>query len=296
MDDVYRGISGPLLLQVRAILENFRFGIHESVRKGEGMNFAAIREYQEGESLRRVDWMRSLERSPELDELMIREFEPEKQMQVTVILDAARGLHVPERKGKIAVALLWLALLSAFKMRDIARVIIAFDADEGGIVSSPMLSVEQDADEFLRAVSEGHVPTHYPRGATALEVLGGSLPNDTFLVAISDFEREDGFLSRIAEVSAPSRHSRLLVVAVDGWESVSPVSSLLSIQEGGRKSSREIDGRSGGELDLMKRRIRERQEAVLANAWKRGHIAARVPVFSERPFEELVRKLSIANL
>ena len=219
------------------------------------MNFAAIREYQEGESLRRVDWMRSLERSTDLDELMIREFEPEKQMQVAVLLDAARGLHVPERKARMAVALLWLALLSAFKMRDTARIIVAFDDDEGGIVSSPTLSGEQDADEFLRAVSEGHVPTHHPRGATALEVLGGSLPNDTFLVAISDFEREDGFLSRIAETVAPSRHSRLLLLAIDGWKSVSPVSSLLSIEEGGHGRTREIDARSGGELDLMKMRI-----------------------------------------
>ena len=289
----YRGLPDRLLFHVRAILENFHFGIHESVRKGDGMTFAAIRDFQEGEPLKRVDWMRSLERSHDLDELLIREFEPEKQMEVVIMLDAMRGMHVPLRKAEAAVALLWLSALSAFKMRDVVRIFVAFDQAEGGIIASPRCVDEQEVNEFLRAIARGQLQSSIDPGATALDVLGGSLPNDTFVVAISDFEREQKFFAHLADRATPSRHSRLLLAVLDGWEGVAPLPALISVQgeSGGRR--REIDARPGGELELTKRKISEAQEELLTSAWKRGHIAARIPVFAERPFEELVRKLAI---
>lgn len=288
-------ISERALFQIRAVLENLRYGIHESIRKGEGLNFAAIREYEEGESLKRVDWMRSLERSHDLDELMVREFEPEKQMHVVVMLDARRGMHIPRRKGEMAVALSWLAALSAFKMRDTLKLIIAFDPDEGGVIASPYLRGEEDLDEFFRAVAAGEVPSTFPNDISAIEVMGGSLPNDTFVVVISDFEQEGGFFAEIGERLAPSRHGRLFLLAVDGWEGVSPIPALLSLSLGRDGRPLEIDARAGGELDALKQSARRRQHAILESAWKRGHLSVRVPVFAERPFDTLLNTLAVVN-
>jgi uncharacterized protein (DUF58 family) len=286
------GMPERLGFAVEAILENFPFGIHESMRKGEGLTFASIRDYQEGDPMKRVDWMRSMERSEDLDELLVREFDTERKLRVVVMVDVARGMHIPQAKASVARALLWLSALSAFRMRDSVHLHFCFDPDEGGIISSPELSSGEDVSDFLRAVRTGEAKSVLPKETSVLEALGGGLPPDTFLVVISDLARSDERFAMIPDLIAPSRHSRLLFAVLDEWQGVAPISSLVSVSVGDKAS--DISGRAGGELERMKREVRARQERSLSAARKRGHISARIPVFAKSPFDELVWRLSVA--
>ncbi|MDR2518779.1 MAG: DUF58 domain-containing protein [Spirochaetaceae bacterium] len=72
---------------LRGILE--RPGVKEIRRRGQGMEFQSLREYQKGDSVRAIDWRATGRRG----KVIIRDYKEEQDQQVLLLLDAGYRLH-----------------------------------------------------------------------------------------------------------------------------------------------------------------------------------------------------------
>ncbi|MBT64146.1 MAG: hypothetical protein CML13_13140 [Puniceicoccaceae bacterium] len=77
-----------LPLRSRYLVNSFLHGMHRSPLKGESVEFAEYRGYQQGDDIRHIDW-RLLARS---DRLYVKTFEQETQMRVFLVLDASASM------------------------------------------------------------------------------------------------------------------------------------------------------------------------------------------------------------
>lgn len=286
----YRGIGEDLVTEIEAVLRMIPRGLHASVQRGEGVTYVGLKDFEDGDQLKDVDISRSIERSPKLNDLVIRLFEPEKQIRVVIVVDCTRGAEIPRKKAELARALIWLFALSGLRRRDQVEIHLVFDGNERGIISSGKCQSVDDVNVFFRRVLAGDAVAFPDEIATFIDVLGGRLPDDSFVAVISDFERgafaEDGF----ERLLVSSRSAKLLLAVLDGWEGVESPRALVAVAQGG--GVREIDGRPGRELDGLRSETRRRQKALIGSARESGHLAVRIPVLSQYPFDELVQVLS----
>ena len=91
-----------------------------------GEDFYALRDYQEGDDLRRVHWAATAK----LDELMIRQEEMPWQGRATVLLDLRKGVHTPESL-EIAVSAAASIVNASWKRRSLVRFLSTDGVDSG---------------------------------------------------------------------------------------------------------------------------------------------------------------------
>src|SRR5690348_10759213 len=80
--------------------------------QGAGIEPENFREYAEGDDLRFLDW-NALAR---LDDLTIRTFRVERQVELTVLIDASASMSLPESDDKFGLAVLLGAALAYIAM------------------------------------------------------------------------------------------------------------------------------------------------------------------------------------
>lgn len=91
-----------------------------------GEDFYGLRDYQEGDDLRRVHWGATAK----LDELMIRQEEMPWQGRATVLLDLRKGVHTPESL-EIAVSAAASIVSACYKRRSLVRLVATDGIDSG---------------------------------------------------------------------------------------------------------------------------------------------------------------------
>lgn len=91
-----------------------------------GEDFYALRDYQEGDDLRRVHWGATAK----LDELMIRQEEMPWQGRATVVLDLREGVHTPDSL-ELAVSAAAGIVNSCWKRRSLVRLLTTGGIDSG---------------------------------------------------------------------------------------------------------------------------------------------------------------------
>ena len=82
--------------------------------QGAGLEFENFRQYSEGDDLRFLDWS-ALAR---LDDLFIRTYRPEREVEVTVFIDASASMALPEGDDKFGLARALGAALAYVAMSD----------------------------------------------------------------------------------------------------------------------------------------------------------------------------------
>lgn len=65
-----------------------RFGLQQRRRRGQGMDFAQLREYREGDSLRQVDW----KASTRMGKMISREYQDERDQRILLLVDCGRRM------------------------------------------------------------------------------------------------------------------------------------------------------------------------------------------------------------
>jgi len=81
---------------LRGVLE--RTGIKASRKRGQGMEFMSLREYQKGDSVRAIDWRATGRRRKPI----VREYQEEQDQQVLLLMDSGYRLHRLEEVGTFA--------------------------------------------------------------------------------------------------------------------------------------------------------------------------------------------------
>ncbi|MDR1901979.1 MAG: DUF58 domain-containing protein [Treponema sp.] len=196
---------------IRGILE--RTGLKNIRKRGHGMEFMSLREFQEGDSVRAIDW-RATGRNRQSDgrqKVIVREYQEEQDQQVLILLDT--GYRLYRREGEFALqfdsalgAMLLLAYVALKHGDSIAAG--AFGNTElwlpprKGLRSFPVLI------NGLYDLQSAPVPSS---PFSALEDALKRLRRRTFIILISNFREEDGeslswILKRIEK-----RHLLLLV-------------------------------------------------------------------------------------
>jgi uncharacterized protein (DUF58 family) len=105
------GAISPLRLRAQLVAEGVWAGVHQSKRRGAGVEFGGQRPYVAGDDLRFLD-LRSLLRH---DRLMVRQFETETERSLWLLIDASASMAYrgPEAPGaKLAFAALVGAALA----------------------------------------------------------------------------------------------------------------------------------------------------------------------------------------
>jgi uncharacterized protein (DUF58 family) len=191
-------------------------GIKQIRRRGEGLEFRSLRDYQEGDSIRAVDW-RASSRRRQLDDtlkLIVKEYQEEQDQQVLFLLDTGYRLHRPEGEGPAArmqfdSALEAVLLLSWVSLKHGDSVAVGtFGKTQRWILPRKGISSFPVLVNGLYDLSSAPVPSSPFSG---LEYALARLKRRTFIILISNFREEDGeslswILKRIEK-----RHLLLLV-------------------------------------------------------------------------------------
>jgi uncharacterized protein (DUF58 family) len=191
--------------ELRGILE-YR-GFRAIRRRGQGMEFMGLRDFQEGDSVRSIDW-RASSRNRQIDgrlKLIVREYQEEQDQQILFVLDS--GYRLPGAQFDSALNALLLLSWVALKHGD-AVAAQSFGAGERWIPPRKGKSALTGLLNGFYDLQSAPVPSS---PFSALETALTRLNRRTFIILISSFREEDGeslswILPRIEK-----RHLLLLV-------------------------------------------------------------------------------------
>ena len=195
----FKKIKAAAGTDLRGLLE--RTGIKNIRMRGQGMEFRSLRDYQEGDSIRAVDWRATSRRQ----KVIIREYQEEKDQQILFLLDSGyrlhrleesganhepNGLYGPKGRVQFDSALEAVLLLSWISLKHGDSVAVGsfglgnrWISPRKGVSAFPLLM------NGLYDLSSGPVPSS---PFSALEDALTRLKRRTFIILISNFREEDG--------------------------------------------------------------------------------------------------------
>jgi uncharacterized protein (DUF58 family) len=189
-----RAVPAEVLRQVRYIelrtkgLVNSLFaGEYRSVFKGQGMEFAEVREYQPGDDVRAIDWnVTARMRRP-----FVRRYEEERELTVMLVVDLSgseRFGTTRRFKNELAVELAAVLALAAVRNND--RVGLVLFTDRVEHVVRPRKG-RRHALRLLRDLLAADPVGTGTRVGAAAEYVGSLLGHKSIVFVVSDFADPD---------------------------------------------------------------------------------------------------------
>ncbi len=214
-----RSVSAEILKQVQEIelrasaLVNTLFsGEYRSVFRGQGIEFAEVRAYQEGDDFRAIDW----NVSARFGHPFVKSFAEERELTLLLIVDQSGSLHFGQPHAKAAVAVEVAAVLALAAARHNDRVGALMFADRVEYVVRPA----KGRAHALRVIRD--LLAFAPRGrgtnlGEALRYAAKLLRHRAIVVVISDF-RADGWEDPLARLA---QHNDLVAITIDDPREIS---------------------------------------------------------------------------
>jgi uncharacterized protein (DUF58 family) len=165
-----------------------RQGQREIRRRGQGMEFRSLRDFEEGDPVRSIDWRATARRLGPGGawKYVVREYQEEQDQQVLCILDTGYRLHRSQFDSALYGAL--LLAYTALKHGDAAAA-MSFGAQERWVPPRKGLGAFTALMNRLYDLECGPVPSS---PFSALESALTRLRRRTFIILISNFREEDG--------------------------------------------------------------------------------------------------------
>ena len=279
------GVPAEVLKQVRLIelrtrgLVNSVFaGEYRSVFKGQGMEFAEVREYQPGDEVRSIDW----NVSARTGRTYVKRYVEERELTVMLAVDCSGSEYFGSaRRFKAELAAEVAALLTMSAVRNNDRVGVLLFSDRVEHVVPP----RKGRRHGLRVIRD--ILVHEPAGrgtdiAGALEYLRGMLTSQHAIVFLLSDLQEEG-LERALKLTS-QRHDLVVATIEDPREGELPNVGL----------ARFVDPESGAtiELDTGDARVRTVfKEAATAERLGRRKLLRRlaideIPLRTNAPYVE----------
>ena len=217
---------GRLRLQARRVADGAWVGMHQSRRRGSGLEFAGHRSYVPGDDLRWLD-QRALMRH---DRLLVKQFETETERTLRVVLDATSSMsfHSPETPlRKLDVAALIAAALTRIAIRSGDPVGLDFiggaDADPLPVAGG-LEAFERSLVALTRVEPAGSVGAQAGELERALRPVTQRAPRGTVFVVLSDLlEFGDAGPETLAALGTAGR--QVIVVQV-----LDPLEALFQLE------------------------------------------------------------------
>jgi len=182
----FKKIKASSGTDLRGLLE--RSGLKNIRMRGQGLEYRSLRDYQEGDSIRAVDWRATSRRR----KVIIREYQEERDQQVLFLLDSGYRLHRrDDETGRMQFdsALEAVLLLSWVSLKH---------GDSVGVGSfgsfTRWISPRKGAGAFpllMNSLYDLSSGPHPSSPFSALENALARLKRRTFIVLVSNFREED---------------------------------------------------------------------------------------------------------
>tara|TARA_B100000029_G_C17481025_1_gene925571 strand:+ start:205 stop:1083 length:879 start_codon:yes stop_codon:yes gene_type:complete len=211
-------------IQTRNIVNSLFAGEYHSAFKGQGMEFAEVREYQQGDDVRSIDW----NVTARIGQSYIKIYDEERELTVLLVVDAsASGAFgsALQMKGEIGVEISALLAFSAIKNND--RVGLLIFTDEVEVFIPP----KKGRKHVLRVIRE--LLYFQPRSkgtsiAQTLQYLNRVMHRRSVVFLISDFFDFD---YEQALQMIRRRHDLIAVNLVDPRERNLPDVGFITLQD-----------------------------------------------------------------
>lgn len=260
--EVLRQVKG-IELRTRALVSSLFSGEYRSVFRGQGIEFAEVRAYQQGDDFRAIDW----NVSARMGHPFVKTFHEEREITLLLVVDQSGSCQFgrPHTKAGLAVEVAAVLALAAARHND--RVGALMFADKVEFVVRP----RKGRPHALRVIRDLVAFTPRGRGTNLAEALRYAtklLRHRSIVVVLSDF-RAEGWEDPLARLAAD--HD-VVAITVD--------------------DPREVDLPDAGWVDMEDA---ESGQRVLVDT-SHGPTRTRVKVAAERQLQLRARKLIQAGV
>ena len=281
-DDLMREVR-RLRVRTRRRVNNLLSGEYHSAFRGQGVEFAEVREYQPGDDVRAIDWNVTA-RSSDEGRAYIKRFSEERQLTVMLVVDrsASGAFGTGDRaKSRVGVELAAVVALAATTNSDRIGLVIFSDGIDRFVPPG------RGMGQAVRVMTE-LLAYHEHGGATdlagTLKFVGQVLRRRAVVFVVSDVIAPD---SEKGLRLLAARHDVVAVTVADPRERELPPVGLIELRDAETGERRVIDASSGA-VRRAYAGAAENRERELAGLLRRCGVD-RIAVSTDRPF---VRELA----
>lgn len=220
--DILRQVKG-IELRARSLVNTLFTGEYRSVFRGQGIEFAEVRAYQQGDEFRTIDW----NVSARMGHPFVKTYMEERELTLLLVVDQSGSLHFgrPYTKAGLAVEVAAVLALAAARHND--RVGALLFADTPEYVVRPA----KGRAHALRVIRD--LVAFAPRGrgtnlGGALTYAAKLLRHRAIVVVLSDF-RAESWEQPLAQLAA--RHEIVAVTIDDPREYDLPDAGWVELED-----------------------------------------------------------------
>ena len=211
-------------IATRGLVNEVFSGEYHSVFKGQGMEFAEVREYQFGDDIRNIDW----NVTARSDHTYVKVFDEERELTVMLMVDVSSSGNfgtTSQMKGEVAAELCAVLAFSAIKNNDKVGLMIFYDKIEKFI---PPRKGKQHVLRVIREILYFKPEDSRTNLNVALEYLIRVIKRKSIVFLISDFLTED--YEKALQV-ANKKHDIIAIDIIDPREVELPSVGLLELED-----------------------------------------------------------------
>jgi uncharacterized protein (DUF58 family) len=255
------GALDNIELLAKQIVEGFLIGFHKSPFHGFSVEFAEHRLYNDGESIKHIDW-KVFGRS---DKLFVKKYEEETNLRCQVILDISGSMHFPAEKGqltKLQFGCLASACLQYIvkKQRDAFGLCTFSDKIDKYYPAKTSANQQSIMSNELQDLFNAPHKQQSSNLTTVLDQMAEVLHQRSFVVVVSDFM--DGADDQQRETLMRSiqhlRFKKHEVVFIDVYDS--KLEDLFQLEN---RPYQLIDLETGNKLKLHPAEVREQYKQAI---------------------------------
>ncbi len=247
-------------LRTRKLVGSLFSGEYRSVFRGQGIEFAEVREYQHGDDFRAIDW----NVSARMGHPYVKLFEEERELTLLLIVDRSGSVEFgkPVRKAERSAEIAAVLSLAAARNNDRVGAVIFSDQIDHVV---PAAKGRRHALRVIRDLLTFEPVNRGTNLARALAYAGKLLRHRAIVVILSDF-RATGWEEAIRRLA--SRHDVVAISVDDPRESELPDAGWIELEdaENGERLVVDTSGRgnriavqiSAEEMRLARARALER--------------------------------------
>ncbi len=225
-------ISREILRQVKRIeitttrlVEDFLGGEYESVFKGQGIEFADVREYVPGDDIRTIDW----NVTARSQHTFVKQYVEERELTVFFLVDSSSSCNfgtASKFKSEVIAEICALLAFAAVKNHDKIGLSIFTDQVEKYI---PVKKGKRHVLRVVREILGYHAEHSRTQYETAFEFLSHALRRRAVIFLISDFI---GFPDNPKSLRIlAKKHDIIAIRTTDPLESKIPAVGLIEIED-----------------------------------------------------------------
>ena len=286
--EVLKQVKG-IELRTRTLVNTLFTGGYRSVFRGQGIEFAEVREYQHGDDFRSIDW----NVSARMGHPFVKTFMEERELTLLLVVDQSGSQYFGRPYSKAGMAVEIGAVLALAAARHNDRVGALLFADRVEHVVRPA----KGRPHALRIIRDLVAFRPRSRGtnlADALRYAARLLRHRAIVVVLSDF-RADGWEDPLGRLAA--RHEVVAITVDDPRELIVPDAGWVDLEDAETGRRLLIDTSHGSTRDrlraagerLLQERTRKLVQAGVDRVALRTDVPYAVPL--RRAFAERAKRL-----